>query len=255
MTIPIFTSHFSILRSLLTLDEPEEIIESKPISILSIAKKHNLSEIYLCEQNSFAGFAEAYQNCQKANINLRYGLKLVLCADLTVKDENSLLSEHKVIIWALNTKGLKRLQLIYSRAATDGFYYQPRLDCEILKEMWCDDLMLWIPQYDSFIFNNLLYLDRKIIPNLSFTAPIFCIESLHQLLFDNILINQIKEYAQNKFYTIIDTHSIYYYKENDFYAYMCLRCVQNRSTMNKPNLDHLSSNKFSFETFLKATKC
>ena len=112
--------------------------------------------------------------------------------------------------------------------------------------------MLWIPQYDSFIYNNLFYLDRKIIPNFSFTAPVFCIEKLHNLPFDNILINQINEYASNKFYDIIDTHSIFYYKEEDFYSYMCLRCVGNRSTMNKPNLEHMSSNRFSFETYQRA---
>lgn len=252
--IPIFTSHYSILHSTLTLESSSEIKPIESTSILSIAKTHSLSELYICEQNSFAGFPEAYQNCQKENIKLRYGLKFVICENIDNKDEESLKTEHKIIIWALNTKGIKRLQLIYSRAATDGFYYVPRLDLQILKEMWTDDLMLWVPHYDSFIYNNLFYLDRKVIPDFSFTAPVFCVEKLHNLPFDKILIEKITDYAKSGFYDLIDTHSIYYYKEEDFYAYMCLRCVENRSTMNKPNLEHMSSNRFSFETYLNHVK-
>jgi sulfur relay (sulfurtransferase) DsrF/TusC family protein len=49
--IGLFSSHFSLGKSTLTLDKPEEIQDNKPISIFSIAKKYELKDIYLVENN------------------------------------------------------------------------------------------------------------------------------------------------------------------------------------------------------------
>ena len=54
----------------------------------------------------------------------------------------------------------------------------------------------------------------------------------------------------NKFKTQ-ETKSIYYAEEKDFKAYLTFRCINNRSTLDKPNLDHMCSSKFSFETWRK----
>jgi DNA polymerase III alpha subunit len=49
----------------------------------------------------------------------------------------------------------------------------------------------------------------------------------------------------------IETKSIYYKNKKDFKVYLTFRCINNRSTLNKPELQHMTSNRFSFESLLK----
>src|SRR5438445_57689 len=105
---PVFTSTYSVGRSILTLDEPEEIKNTAPVSIFSIAKQHNLSEVYLLE-NNLSGFITAYKSAEKANVHLKFGLRLYICSDINKKDEESLHTEHKLNVWCLNSAGYKDL--------------------------------------------------------------------------------------------------------------------------------------------------
>ena len=86
MVLPLFKSHYSIGRSILTLDE--ESLEDGPDSIVEIAKEYALSEVFLIEDN-MGGFLQAYQNLDKAGVKLIYGLRLTICPDIEDKNEES----------------------------------------------------------------------------------------------------------------------------------------------------------------------
>jgi hypothetical protein len=64
--LPLFKSHYSIGRSILTLED-EEKEENQPDSIIDIAKDNKLKEIYLVEDN-MTSFLQAYTNTKKYNI-------------------------------------------------------------------------------------------------------------------------------------------------------------------------------------------
>ena len=85
--IPLFKSHYSLGRSILTLeDKPER--DGYPDSIIQIAKQNKLKEIFLVEDN-MSSFLEAYTNCKNNNIKLNYGLRISVTesmADNTFKD-------------------------------------------------------------------------------------------------------------------------------------------------------------------------
>ena len=67
--IPLFKSHYSIGRSILTIED-EDQVENYPDSILSILKDNKIKDLYLVEDN-MSSFLEAYTNTKKNNINLR----------------------------------------------------------------------------------------------------------------------------------------------------------------------------------------
>lgn len=248
--MPIFCSHYSIGRSILTGDEPEEIVDNSPVSIFSIAKKHNLKEVFIADTN-MSGFIQYYKSAEKAKVEFRFGLKLVVCNDLTKKDEESFSSESKVTIWCLNSEGYKDLIKIYSKAATDGFYYIARTDWITLNKQLTENLEITIPFYDSFIHNNKLK-NNNCIP--SFTKPPkFHIED-HNLPFDNLLKDFVIEYCKSNNYEMVNSHQVYYYKKEDGISYQTFRCINNRSTLGSPKMDHFSSDEFSFESYLERVK-
>jgi DNA polymerase III alpha subunit len=48
---------------------------------------------------------------------------------------------------------------------------------------------------------------------------------------------------------VVKAQSIYYENKEDFLAYLTFRCISERTTLSKPNLEHCSSNEFCAESF------
>ena len=243
--IPLFKSHYSIGRSILTLNELGENKSFGADSIFDILKENKVKDLFLLE-DSMSGFLQAYLNSKNAKVKLHYGLRISLCNDMEDKSTDSLKKTCKFVIFIKNTEGYHDLIKIYSHAAKEGFYYYPRLDYKVLKKLWTPNLILSVPFYDSFIFNNCLY-DSLCIPEIDFTDPIFFLED-NDLPFDNLISEKVKVYAEGKFKTL-KTQSIFYKNREDFKAYLTFRCINNRSTLNKPGLDHMCSDEFCFESW------
>lgn len=246
--IPLFKSHYSLGRSILTLEDKNDA-DDYPDSIIQIAKQNNLKEISLVEDN-MSSFLEAYTNTKLNNIKLNYGLRVSVTESINDKSEESKQKTSKIIIFFRNKKGHEILTKLFSLAAKDGFYYEPRLDYEILSKNWTDDLILAIPFYDSFIFNNTLR-NSICIPQFNFTKPIAFIED-NDLPFDFIVKNKILNFAKENKLEMFNTKSIYYNHTKDFKTYLTFRCINNRSVLNKPEIEHMSSNQFCFESYLGA---
>tara|TARA_R110000824_G_scaffold16478_13_gene68326 strand:+ start:11058 stop:12380 length:1323 start_codon:yes stop_codon:yes gene_type:complete len=246
MVLPLFKSHYSLGRSILTLEKKETQLINGPDSIIDICLDHEIKDFYLVE-DSMGSFLQAYSNTKDEDLSFRFGLKINVTKDRHEKNEEALKTSSKYIIFAKNEDGYKRLIKIYSDAASAGFYYVPRTDFSILRELWDDSsLALAIPFYDSFIFKNTLG-GGECIPEFDFTDPTFLVEE-NELFFDSIVRKRIESFCKDK-YEMQDAQSIFYKEKEDFTAYLTLRCMNNRSTWNKPNIEHLSSDEFSFESW------
>jgi DNA polymerase III alpha subunit len=246
--IPLFKSHYSLGRSILTLEDKNES-DDYPDSIIQIAKEHKLKQISIVEDN-MSSFLEAYTNTKNNNIKLNYGLRISITESISEQSEESIQKTSKIILFFKNKNGYEKLTKLFSIAAKSGFYYGPRLDYKILKENWNEDLTLAIPFYDSFIFNNTLK-NMICIPQFEFTKPIMFIEE-NDLPFDDIIKNKVKKYTEENSLEVYKVKSIYYNKKKDFKSYLTFRCINNRSILNKPELEHMSSNDFSFESYMRA---
>ena len=242
--LPIFKSHYSVGRSILTLEDKDELEPTSPDSIVSICLNHKIKRPILVD-DSMGGFLEAYTNFTKHKINFIFGLRVTVCDDLTKKDEESRLSESKVIVFMKSSSGYEKLIKLYSTAAKEGFYYYPRTDYKNLEEVWGDDLQLCIPFYDSYVYNN-SFTNNICYPKLNFTKLTYFVEN-NNLILDHIVkekVLSLKEKTQ-------EVKSIYYYKDSDFKSYLTFRCINNRSSLDKPELLYMSSDKFSFESWAK----
>lgn len=244
--LPLFKSHFSIGKSILTLDDPKKVTEGGSDSVFKIAKDNNLKQVILVE-DSLIGFFEAYKRSKEMGIQLIFGLRISMRNSALPEDSQS---EHKVIVFAKDNDGCKLLNKIYSRAfcTNTGF-----LDYIDLKELWNDNhLKLAIPFYDSFIYiNNFSF--GNAIPDLTFTKPTLFIED-NSLALDYLLQEKVNEFATNNDISITKVRSIYYNKKSDVKAFMAYKIICNRSfgkdrSLEKPELPHFCSDKFSFEAW------
>lgn len=248
--LPLFKSHHSIGKSILTLEKREENPDPTappgPDSIVDLAINNGLKHVFLVE-DSFGGGLEAYQNLKSAGIKLTFGLRLSFCSDITDKSEESKASECKFVIFAKNYAGYQKLIKLYWAACKDGFYYHPRLDYATLKGLWAEtDLRLVVPFYDSFIHSNHCSFNTC-VPDFSFTNPVFFLEK-NGLPIDKVLREKLFEYTKDK-YSVLPAKSIYYAKREDFEAYQAFRCIDNRSTMEEPEMSGMSSDEFCLESW------
>jgi len=243
MVVPIFRSNYS-LTSILTLDKAsseQDRKKNRADSVFDICHDNGIKDVFIAD-NNLSGLVEAYENSQTAGLNLRYGFRVNVCNNMDDKTEASIKTEGKLIIFA-KRDNFKDLIKLHNIATTVGIYDgRPRLDYSTIKKNWTKNLLMVIPFYDSFIFNNLLY-GHECIPDIDFANPYICIED-NSLPFDELVKNQIISSIK---YDQIQTKTVYYNKRADFNAYMTYRCILNRTNFQKPELSHFGSTEFCME--------
>lgn len=246
--IPIFRSNYS-LTSILTLEKATDISERKANradSIFDICKDNGIKDVFIAD-NNLSGIIEAYENTLSAGLNLRYGFRVNVCNDIEDKTDGSLQTEGKLIIFAKSDSFTDLIRLHNIASTAGNFNGTPRLDYNILKKNWSKNLLMLIPFYDSFIFNNLLH-GHHCIPDIDFANPYISIEN-NNLPFDSVVKKQIQSSIK---YDQVESKTIYYNNRSDFNAYMTYRCILNRSNFQKPELPHFGSSEFCMEALNNA---
>jgi DNA polymerase III alpha subunit len=242
--IAIFKSHYSIGKSILTLDHPDKYKEGGPKSVFSVAK--DLDTIVLVE-DSLIGFLQAQKTAEELNKQLIFGIRL----SCSHEDNSSQDCIHKIIIFAKNDNGCKLLNKIYSHAFCES---EGVLSFKDLQKLWStEDLELAVPFYDSFIFMNTMHF-CSCIPDFSFCSPTFFIED-NGLPFDQRIRDKVVAYCENFNYSHTNAKSIYYDSRDDFSAYQTYKCIcakknGKQRTLSVPNFDHLASQEFCYESYL-----
>jgi len=247
--LPLFKSHYSIGRSVLTLDKPKGNVSVYPVSVLDLAIENKLKTVCLVE-DSIGGFLEVNKNCMDHKLKLVYGLRLWITEDALDKKEENLKKRSKYVIFIKNNDGYKDLIKISSWASKDGFYYEKCIDFKILKSLWNENnLRLAVPFYDSFLHLNTLesYIH---VPDFSFTKPVFLVEE-NDLPIDYLIKKRVETYVLANGYEVVSAQSVFYAQKDDFISYMTFRCINNLSTLEKPELDGFCSDTFSFERWKK----
>jgi DNA polymerase-3 subunit alpha len=243
--IPFFKSHYSINKSILTLDR-DHTPNGGPRSIIKLIKENKIESPFLVD-DSLSGFLEAYSNAKDEGLKINFGVRMTYLDSVKDKSKESIENESKIIIFLNDSLSYENLFKIYSKAATDGFYYIPRVDDKILEEFWSDGLTLGIPYYDSYIFNNHFKIS-------SCSEPFQKCEKVYFIESNNVPFEQSyspllkRSIGEDK---LVKSKSIYYENKEDFVAYLTMRCIGKKSSIEKPNLDHMCSDEFSLESYLE----
>jgi len=130
-------SHYSILDAISTIDG---IIES--------AVQNKMSAVALTDHGVLFGALEFYIKAKEAGIKPIIGSEVYIVTDGSrfdktrgSKDEESDLAvRHKkthykhLVLLAKDSTGLKNLSKLISIGHTEGFYYKPRIDFEVLEK-------------------------------------------------------------------------------------------------------------------------
>ena len=230
----------------MTLNDPEKQKADGPDSIISIALENGLKEIYLIE-DSLTGFLTAFKNCKKHNIQLKFGLRLQVCNSYESVDS----STHRIILFALNDKGFKDINKIYTfaNAEKDGVIANADLSSRLT-----DDILLAVPFYDSYIWKNKYTFSNCMPDFLDNKDVIYFIEN-NQLPFDKITSDFIKSKFSDK---AVESKTIYYKTRDDFHAWVTYKIACNRNmgknqSLSAPEIGGCGSKEFCFQSWKEAS--
>lgn len=242
--LPLFKSHYSFGKSILTLADLPKVGEEDPegpISVFQIAKSANMDKILLVE-DSFAGFPEAQKNAAKNGIQLIFGLTFHL-------NSCSSGATSKVCLVARNSEGMDELKRIYSAAHSKP---NPSIDPSDLQDK--DNLLVLFPFYGSFIAKNLLNFETHIVSTAGVKHCAFLLED-NEHPFDVLIRPRVEEYCALNSHQTQETKTILYEKREDFDAMVVFRIEAGESkshgkasTIETPNLDHFGSDLFCWES-------
>lgn len=222
-----------------------------PVSLCDLAKQEGLKRLHMVDDR-FVNFFSAYRNLKEVGCDLTFGLKLNVCEDMADKSDASLKTESRVVVFMASGAGYLPLCAIYSKAATEGFYYAPRIDWKTLSALWSDQLMLTLPFYSSFLARNTLTFS-SIVPTLP-AAPTLLREVDQQLPFDSLLDEAVDRYAAATSAPIQRVKTCYYRNREDAKAFQVWRCILGRKTFDKPNMDHMHSREFCWQAYKELTQ-
>lgn len=253
--LALFTSTYSVARSTLTLEEPGKEKAGGPVSVFTLAREAGLDSVTLVE-TKIDGLMHAVKSADKAKVNLVYGIRFVVCDRMDDKTEGSRQSESKIVVFMApddtyedgNPTAYRDLVRLWNRAATDGFYEYPRLDWNSLNELWTPRLVLALPFFDSVLSQNLLTFST-IVPRFPVT-PIVFDEQDTGLPFEGLIRGAVDRYCAESGAERVKTKTILYRDSKAYEAYLTLRCIGQRSSFERPELDHMSSDRFSYESYL-----
>ena len=229
--IPLFKTHFSIGKSILTIED-----------IFEIQENSDLNKIVVVE-DCFYGFRTLNKTALEKQIPLIFGLRLsVVQAAL---DE----LPSKLIFFARNNSGIKQIKQLYSKAFQD---HSGILIFNSVGPHELSDVSIFVPFYDSFIYNNLFHFGLCHIDLSKYKAEYLLENNNHP--FDKMISEQVVSICKTLNQQPIKSKSIYYKNREDFDAFQMYKAICNRSggkncVFSNPNLIHFSSNEFCWESF------
>ncbi|MCE4566015.1 DNA polymerase III subunit alpha [Maribellus sp. CM-23] len=102
-------------------------------ALVNKAKSDNMTALALTDHGTMFGIKEFHAACNKSEIKPILGCETYV-ASRTINDKNDKVdrSGHHLILLAKNKTGYRNLIKLISVANTEGFYYKPRIDKELL---------------------------------------------------------------------------------------------------------------------------
>ncbi len=244
--IPIFTSHYSIGKSILSISDKIEDDNSGADNIIKICLENNLTELVLVE-NSMLGFLQAYNACRSHKIKMRFGFRVNFCSDIKNKKPEEL---HRNVIFLKKNTGYPNLVKLASLAGANDW----TIDYNSFYKH-SEGLELVVPFYDSYIYRNLLT-EAECIPDFRSIKPNYFVER-NELPTDFLVEEEIRKQIEPE--RIFLSKAIYYKKRSDVTAFMVRKLMENkqggqRKTLDMPGLDGFGSPEFCWESYIENIK-
>lgn len=227
-------THYSLLDSLLTV---EELVDS--------AVKDGHKAVAITDLGVMFGGLDFYKKCRSKGIKPLIGMDAYF-TDGSRFDKQAKKGKgrnfYRLLLLAKDMQGYKNLMKLTTLAHTEGFYYKPRIDCELLEKhkdgLICtssstagiigwnlvngfnEDAERWVKYYHG-LFGDDFYLQLQ----------------NHFLQNDDIILKKIPELAARHNIKTVASNDVYYLKKEHAVAHNVLLYIRDINASNAGSID------------------
>lgn len=231
-------THYSVLDGAMSVD-----------SLLNKAQELNMSAIAITDHGNMCGVIEFYKKAKARGIKPIIGQEFYIAPDLRYnkKYEKGEKSNYHLLLLAENIEGYKNLLKLSSVGYTEGFYYKPRIDFEVLEKyhngLICASACLG-GEIPYLIMNEKYNEARQIAKKYKdlFGKDRYYLELQDHGIPEQKPVNKELAKMSNELdIPLIATNDSHYLSKDDAYAHSVLLCIQTGKKMS-------DENRFQFPT-------
>ena len=202
-----------------------------------IAKELGMDSIAITDHGAMFGVIDFYKAC-KAN-----GIKPIIGCEVYVaprtrhdKDPNLDSKYNHLILLAKNMDGYKNLSKLVSLSYTEGFYYKPRIDKEILEKyhenLVCCSACLAGEVSQAILNNNIEEAKKVALWFKDLFKDDYYLEIQNNGVKEQVLVNQkLIELSKELDIPLVATNDAHYSRREDAYNHEVLLCIQTGKKM------------------------
>lgn len=219
-------SHYSLLSAL-----------PKIKKLVAQAVELQMPALALTDNGNMYGAIEFYKACVKAEINPILGVDFYVASRTRFDKEPGIDSKRdRLVLLAENDTGYKNLIKLVTYSHTEGFYYRPRVDRELLQK-YHDGLIAILPVFNGPLSNALRGNDMQRVDDIfSFYKNTFgegniYLEITHHPDVDGHeeLVQKVITFARETQTPLIASNDVHYISPDDMLARKTLLSIQSGS--------------------------
>ncbi len=219
--------------------------------LVARVKELGMDAIAITDHGVMYGAIEFYKECKKNGIKPIIGCE-IYTAPRTRFDKEPNIDDKMghLILLAKDNEGYKNLIKIVSHAFTEGYYYKPRADIELLRK-YSKGLICTTACLAGFVSRAILEDNYEKAKKIAleyidiFGKENFYIELQHNGIKEQVLVNQsLIKLARELDVPLVATNDAHYLYKEDAYSHEVLLCVQTGKKMIDEDRMRFGSDEF-----------
>ena len=219
--------------------------------LVAAAKASGMDSLAITDHGVMFGVVDFWRECKKQGIRPILGCEVYVARRTRFdKDPMKDKGNYHLILLAENNTGYHNLMKIVSRGFTEGFYYKPKVDHELLKEysegIICLSACLAgeIPQA---LMNNDYEKAKRIVMEYKdiFGQDNYFLELQDQGLEEEMeILEDMKKLSKETNTPLVATNDVHYVRQEDAKAHDILLCIQTASVVSDENRMRFPNEQF-----------
>ncbi len=214
----------------------------RPEALIALAREYRMPAIAITDHGNLFGAVEFYQKAMAKGIKPIIGCEVYVApgsrTDRTASSRGE--AAFHLVLLVKNQKGYQNLCRLLTKAYLEGFYYRPRVDKELLREMNEGLIALSACLHGEVAYNIGLGQTESAMKAAAeyrdiFPDRRFFLELQHNGLAEQEKVNRgLIEVGRALNIPVVATNDCHYLKKEDSRVHDILLCIQTGNTVNTP---------------------
>ena len=214
-------------------------------------KEMGMKSVAITDHGNMFGAVEFYKKCVAEGIKPIIGCEVYVAPRSRFDKQGKIDTEpNHLILLAMNNTGYHNLVKLCSAGFTEGFYYKPRIDMDILKQynegLICLSACLAGKVATQIVNTNINGAKETIKEFIEiFGTDRYFLEVQDNKLREQVLVNQqLIQFSKEFGIGLVATNDCHYLESSDYDFHEVLLCIGTRKTMNDEDRMSFKTNEF-----------